>query len=484
MKNTFLIITTIVTSTISILAQDLSSHLQKGLAEEEINRDPKPAIEHYGTLLKEFDKNRQLAATALFRIAECHRKLGDKNAAIKRLQQLITLYPKQENIITLANQNLTILGGSIATTETNELEISNEEKEALIKYKTILHDRPDSIKKTKYLGEAIIANHVRTTQFLLEQGSDPNGKHSRTYANGKRGSLEYLIELATNEANLSIVKLLLSHGANVTPNALADCIAYRYSNIKPVLLAAIKSTGVDFDYFPALEVCISEKREEDFNRLIANGADPKVLNAEGENLLFTVQTENLELYERLIKVHNLNVNHRNKLGLSVLDYAVYKRSSEIVKILLSHGADPKAHAPQHWRDIHYRRFGIARASFNNEKYTASDLSVMMQLFQKNYQTNHAEIVNIINQLVIAGADVNHQDSAGNTVLHYAIEFARKYRPVDPNDPYSDQLTEEEWASVIITLLNAGVDKNLKNKEGFSPKDEARAKGKEFEALLK
>src|SRR5262249_37519935 len=55
---------------------DLTSALQKGLFEEEANRNLDAAIAAYQTLATQFDKDRQVAATAIFRLGECYRKLG------------------------------------------------------------------------------------------------------------------------------------------------------------------------------------------------------------------------------------------------------------------------------------------------------------------------------------------------------------------------------------------------------------------------
>jgi len=462
MKYTLLIIIAFVASAIATPAEDLALLLQKGLAEEEINRDPTAAIEQYGALLEEFDKSRQLAATALFRIAECSRKLGDEDAAAKNFQQLITLYPKQEKLVALSRQNLAALGIAPVLISSDGVEMSEEEAKAMIKYKEILRDRPDEIKNSKYLFEAIRANHVMATRFLLEQGSSPTAAHTIS-KNGTNSKNMFFIEWAVSNANLSIVKLLLSHGADVTPQSLATCVSYDYSSIEPVLLAAIKSKGEKFDYFPAFEKCIERNRKDTFNRLIANGADPKAFGAEGETLLLTAAKRGRsEFCERLIKTYEIPVKHRNKAGFSALDYAAYARSPETVKVLLSHGADPKALAASHLGKFAQRK---------------QNVSVLMQLLNDGYERNHEAIVSIIDQLIAAGVDVNHQDSHGDTVLHYAVICSPYYRYKQPYQKAKQLLIADEEAAVVVALLNAGADKSLKSKSGKTPIQHAR--GAEF-----
>src|SRR5215472_14285218 len=55
--------------------------LQKGLFEEEANHDFNAAIRAYQAVVKQFDQDRKLAATAVFRLGECYRKQGNTNEA-------------------------------------------------------------------------------------------------------------------------------------------------------------------------------------------------------------------------------------------------------------------------------------------------------------------------------------------------------------------------------------------------------------------
>src|SRR5450432_1820830 len=52
---------------------DLTALLQQGLFEEQANRNLDAAIASYQSLATQFDKDRQLAATAVFRLGECYR---------------------------------------------------------------------------------------------------------------------------------------------------------------------------------------------------------------------------------------------------------------------------------------------------------------------------------------------------------------------------------------------------------------------------
>jgi ankyrin repeat protein/tetratricopeptide (TPR) repeat protein len=86
---------------------DLTGLLQKGLFEEEANRDLNAAIANYQSLASAFDKDRQLAATAVFRLGECYRKLGKTNEAVAQYERIIKEFSDQPTLVTLSRQNLT-----------------------------------------------------------------------------------------------------------------------------------------------------------------------------------------------------------------------------------------------------------------------------------------------------------------------------------------------------------------------------------------
>lgn len=87
-----------------------SAALQMGLFEEEASQNLAAAIAAYQSVLTAHAEERKLAATALFRLGECHRKLGQTNDAIAQYQRLIRDFADQTTLATLSQQNLTGLG--------------------------------------------------------------------------------------------------------------------------------------------------------------------------------------------------------------------------------------------------------------------------------------------------------------------------------------------------------------------------------------
>src|SRR5204862_8046270 len=69
---------------------------------------------NYQALIARFDQNRQLAATAVFRLGECYRKLGRTNDAIAQYERIVREFSDEQMLATLSRQNLAGLGAIAA----------------------------------------------------------------------------------------------------------------------------------------------------------------------------------------------------------------------------------------------------------------------------------------------------------------------------------------------------------------------------------
>ena len=77
-------------------ADPLTERLQRGLFEEEANRNLDAAIREYQSVVTQADEQRKVVATALFRLGECYRKLGRTNDAAAFYQRIVRDYSEQE----------------------------------------------------------------------------------------------------------------------------------------------------------------------------------------------------------------------------------------------------------------------------------------------------------------------------------------------------------------------------------------------------
>ena len=101
-------------------ADPLTTAFQQGLLEEELNRNFTNAIAAYERVVQGLDEQRPLAATALFRLAECYRKLGQTNEAVAAYQRVLRDFTEEATLTKLSRENLVALGfGPPAQTKTN-----------------------------------------------------------------------------------------------------------------------------------------------------------------------------------------------------------------------------------------------------------------------------------------------------------------------------------------------------------------------------
>ncbi len=116
---------------------DLSGLLQKGLFEEEANRNLEAAAQAYQTVSVQFDKDRKLAATAIFRLGEIYRKQGKTNEAASQYDRIIREFADQDTLVTLSRQNLAGLGTGRTNKSVPESKTSTPDFELLQRIKAL-----------------------------------------------------------------------------------------------------------------------------------------------------------------------------------------------------------------------------------------------------------------------------------------------------------------------------------------------------------
>src|SRR5262245_44206319 len=76
-------------------AETVTEAFQKGLFEEEANHNLAAAIKAYETVISQFEEQRKIGATAVFRLGECYRKLGKTNEAVAQYERVLRDYSDQ-----------------------------------------------------------------------------------------------------------------------------------------------------------------------------------------------------------------------------------------------------------------------------------------------------------------------------------------------------------------------------------------------------
>ncbi len=94
----------------AVFAQDrIPDLLRKGILAEDADQKPAAAIQQYQAVLNQFADERQMAATALFRMAECYRKQGQKAPAIAAYQRVLKDFADQAKLAQQSRSTLTTI---------------------------------------------------------------------------------------------------------------------------------------------------------------------------------------------------------------------------------------------------------------------------------------------------------------------------------------------------------------------------------------
>ena len=256
------------------------------------------------------------------------------------------------------------------------------------------HNKKDSI---PMLINAIVNSDVRLVKLLLSKGANPNserisedGTHDSAlsicimkrpndeiarmlidagadinYVEQNNSARIPVLINAIAKSNVEMVKLLLSKGAN--PNcerifrdgrrysALRDSIVqWPNDEITRLLIGA----GADINYVeqnsnakvPLLSIAIADSNIEMVKLLLSKGADPNCERVAHDGQSYRALSDSMiewpnDEITRLLINAGADVNEYIKVdnsSMSILNYAIIKSNVELVKLLLSKGADPNS----------------------------------------------------------------------------------------------------------------------------------------------
>jgi ankyrin repeat protein len=480
-------------------ADALTEALQKGLFEEEANQNLDAAIKAYQDVLGRADEQRRVAATALFRLAECYRKQGKTNEASAEYRRLVRDYADQSTLVNLSRQNLTGLGAApgaaVATADTTAVGSTDEEEKEIRRIKALIKDSPDLINarnqeiyrtgsdnpRVTYgtvLHQAAYKGHLQVASYLLGNGSDPNARSSE-----EQTPLFY----AAQNGHRNMAELLLTKGAdpNVGPPAsyrgtpLHAASSKGFRAVAEVLLAhkaevnALDGSGktplhaaVEAGFLPVAELLIG--RGADVNAHYAlpwnsQGGSSQLTRIElydGTPLHFAVQKGNVEM-TRFLLSKGANVEARSGAGLAPLHYSAHNTTdakAAIAAMLLQNKAD-------------------ANAKGSSDSRFSGWTPLYMAVFQR--------ATNLVALFLEKGADPNlTMDNAKmeyRTALHNAVEYgdlstaARLLKhKADVNAPDFQNITpllratRKNDAAMVDLLLANDADIKATDSDGNTP----------------
>ncbi|TDG95508.1 ankyrin repeat domain-containing protein [Cardinium endosymbiont of Culicoides punctatus] len=172
--------------------------------------------------------------------------------------------------------------------------------------------------------------YLKTIQFLLEQGANPDLPCKRVFSSTSCYIDSYPLTIATRARDISVVKLLLTHGANINnlDNPEAD-----YGQI----CGSALHIAMDYGDIPILEILLAHK-DIDINQPIRKGWLPLQSGIIGYRYRFGHDNNNLEAVRLLLKDKRTDVNKKDNYFQqnTSLGLAVDSGLTDMVKILLEH----------------------------------------------------------------------------------------------------------------------------------------------------
>lgn len=426
-------------------AETVNETLQKGLFEEEANHNLDAAIKAYQSVLQQTDEHRKLAATSVFRLGECYRKLGKTNEATAQYERVLREFGDQTTLADPSRQNLAGFGvGTVVAPKTGQFATTLELME-IKRIQAMIKDSPDLINArlgggNTPLEDAAEKGQLVVARYLLDNGADVNAARALSGPTA--------LQLAALAGHKSMVELLLAGGAKIqgvgTFTPLHEAASRGFKSVVELLLANHAEVNA---YAEAGETPLHAAVERGFagvaQVLLDHGANPNATKS-----------------DRSFAAGSVFGNRQapNPYG-APLHYAAYKGDKAMIELLLSHQADVNAK----------NREGLL-TPLHLAAYYASPAVASVLLAAK------AEV----------NAQVPHSPKPGMAPLHFAVWAGRPemvefllQNGADPNLPFDDDGTvvalvealsirPSNYEKIVELLLEHKADPNIKSSKGLAP----------------
>ncbi len=462
----------------------LTALLQQGLFDEEASHDLNAAIADYQSLAKQFDKDRQVAATAIYRLGECYRKLGQTNEAAAQYQRILRDFSDQTTLTTLSQQDLTGMGLAVpprlltamqsqsaaenlqqklqamlahSNADTNSESIgdsSDDQDQEILHIKQMIQNSPDLINApgntSNYppLIQAAISDHLRVAHYLLDNNVNVNV----TINNG-----ETPLIMAAIGGHKAMLELLLSHGADVNAEddtgetALHQTAKHGFQAVTEVLLTNHANVNaVDNNGATPLFLAAQSGQLKIVQMLLAGGATPNLKDFRDMTPLdYAITAGSPEAVKALLEAGTA-VNTEDAFGRTPLSYAAEKNNPAIVSLLLNAKADPnggKLDAPI------YSAINQANTNTLELLLKAGANPNLAGAFNLAVNRPNADFLNHSRHLTPLWMAINLDQLA-------AVQTLLKYK-ADPNDSETDGrpllFSVLSDTNLLEALLNAGAN---------------------------
>lgn len=320
---------------------------------------------------------------------------------------------------------------------------------------SLLQDLTTLDNSVEELNIAFVQCDAKTIEKYLNLGFDPN-----LPLPGDHFPLTHLMTFAISGKWVEIAELLIKRGAspNVRDSKGVPVMFSLVSSGQVDLVSLAISYGADLDFRGgdgenAVLVAVHYKQIDSLKLLLKNGCDPNVVDRDGNSAVMWAagRSNGIGMQRsltclKLLLDHGALVNVSNEKKFTPLMAATLIREVDAVKELISAGADLEA------RD--------KKGNTALMKAIDGDAEELVRLFLRsganvNASNNKgmtplmtASSLTILEDLILAGADINATDSLQRSVLHF-------------------QTDADQWENVRV-LLEFGANHFAKNKRGEIP----------------
>lgn len=467
---------------VAIAADNITAVFQQGLIEEEANRNLTNAIAAYEQVVRHLDDQRRLAATAVFRLGECYRKLGQNPEATAAYQRILREFPDETTLTKLSRENLAAIGlatvgkvvpadpgGTRTVPGTGTAAAARERQRQLLEAELALVQQKVTITKSKHergvaSSEDLIA--VQREALVIERqiaaldasvpdllsldltpSTDPTAPGDESADTAVASAPAAATSQEAEE--LQKIQALIKESPDLI-NAVADgaaplhrAAAAGYTAVVEYLIQAKARLDVRgrYEATPLHEAAMYGRRR--VVELLADaGADVNAVDSHQAsranagftlhgykpgNLGFGSTPLQLAVSKGFLSVAGLllerraDVHAKNGFGMTALHIAASQGHEALIQLLLDHGANLQA------RDLEdhtvLARAVIARQVSAAELLIDRGTDVKVANYRKATALHHAaglNLVGLIRLLVSKGASVDATDAEGKTPLHWAV----------------------------------------------------------------